>query len=228
MLRLLIVISFLIPIYSYASDDINYDRRDYLSRMGKVLSCNEAKNHLKLLDLYEAVAQYGLSLKIPRAANYMLGAQKVIDKLQKLHPKRHAYYSAMLNHVVKPGLRAVNEIELNGPQVDTAVIPKGCSQRTAVKLVFSMVSDNLGIKILVDNTILNKMSYENQVALIIHTIIGIEGSGYMVDDFVGSRLYVGLLLSSNVESMTEESFLDFLNEISYYSFLDTFFPIPGS
>jgi hypothetical protein len=210
------------------ANDFFDDRIDYLSQLGKVLRCSQTSSaNLQLIDLYEAKTQYYFQLEIPKGKNPLEGALAVVEKLQPIHATRHEYYKALLSHVLPTKIRFLQDIQLGGRPTDSAIIPKDCQQETVLALRFFDADNEMGFdfEILIDQALYQELSYENQVASIIHALIAMEGAmNDMIEAPVGTRMFTGLLLSSNIRLMNHKQFIDFLTQIDFYSWLDFFNP----
>ena len=206
------------------------DRISYLSQLGKVLRCTKTQAaNLQLIDLYEAKTQYFFQIDIPKRKTALEGALAIVDKLKDIHPTRHEYYTAIITHIFPAKTRFLKDIQLGGMPTDSAIIPKDCVQETVINLRVIPVDEDPGfdLEILIDQALFQELDYENRVASIIHVLLAMEGfANEMIETPVGTRMYTGLLLSKNIRMMDTKQFKDFLYQIDFYSWLDTFLPPP--
>lgn len=228
MKTLFLILSLLLFLQKTYGSSISEERKTYLSEVGKILKCNSEPYNNWLLDFFEAKEQYSFSIDIPRNSNSPFETAKdVFLRLKRIHPVRAEYYITLVDHFLPLSWKELKDISLGGKPADSAVIPKNCTQATALSFHIDESSDDLEIKFLVDHILFQSLGFEQQVALIVHSILAFEGIGYtMVENAVGTRMYTGLLLSKNISMMNQEQFLNFLNHISYYGYLDTRFPTP--
>ena len=173
-------------------------------------------------------------MDVPRAKTPFEAALKVIEKLKPLRESRYELYKGMMQlYHLDPkngGVRWTDHIELRGVNADTVYPPKGCHQKAVSQIVMEALPDgkNITLKILVDRPFFMSLDYEDQVGVLLHIILAIEGTGYsIIEDPAGTRVFTAMLLSKEFNRFDEDSFDDFLSSIDYYSYLDTFLPPPG-
>lgn len=201
-------------------------RQEFLSKAGKFVDCNDGKG-LQLLDLFEAKNQYFFTKDIPSGENEFKAAIEVFRKIEKIHPKRFAYYWAIIEHLFpKFMINLDGKIRLDGPKADSLYLPDVCEQFSVAKILFENLPNNeLDVKIYIDSMMYQQLDFENKVALLVHLVVVFEGTSYeIIESLEGSRLYTGFLLSQEIKELEREPFLDFLSKIDYYNYLDTWLP----